>query len=189
MNELSRNRFQFSLRSLFAFVFVAALIAANWSFVASFFLWWFVLTGPMLVLTSFCVVRWLSRPSSPPASPRFASYLGWFAALLAFAQLAFCVFVRHRWVDPWNDAMWPRGFPYPDLFLMEIHDRWNRLNPAPPGSIKIHGEYFAVYRCITGIALGACLLFGMVCGYVFRQANFFAAMARKPASVTKNNKN
>ena len=52
-----------------------------------------------------------------------------------------------------HDDHWPRGNPYPDRWLAELNDWYDRRYPAPPRTIKIHGELdrvrLTVFACIV----------------------------------------
>jgi len=39
-----------------------------------------------------------------------------------------------------HDEQWPRLFPYPDTWIRELNDWYDKRYPAPPGTIKLHGE-------------------------------------------------
>lgn len=159
-------------------------MAAYWENVFVFVLYCFVVSGPTVLLTSFCLVRWLSHSPTGRPVPRLASFRGWCAALLAVVPLAFSVFVRQRWLVGWHDPDWPRGLPYPDFFLSEVHDWWDHLHPAGP-YMKICGEYYAVLRGVNVMALVCCLLSGAACGYVFRNADFAAVTLRLLTKLRK----
>jgi hypothetical protein len=112
---------------------------------------------------------------SDRTAAHWPTLLGWFIASLALLPVIGCWFIRHRWVTAFDDALWPRPFPYPDLFLMKIHDWWDRLHPAEPGFLKIHGEFYAVLLGTNVLFLASCLAGGAVCGYVFRNIDFVSA--------------
>lgn len=70
---------------------------------------------------------------------------------------AYCVWALHR-VSPSTltaDSDWPQPWPYPDRGLTALHDWYDARHPAPPGSIKIHGELLRV-RLIVWAALAFC---------------------------------
>lgn len=41
--------------------------------------------------------------------------------------------------DAFKDTV-PRSFPYPDLWVVQLNDWFEKRYPAPPGVIKLHGE-------------------------------------------------
>jgi hypothetical protein len=125
---------------------------------------------------AFVLVWRVTRPSSSENS--WPSIVGWFIAYLALLPVVGCWFIRHRWVNAFDDDRWPIPFPYPDLFLLEIHDWWDRLNPAGPSEVKIHGEFYAVLLGTNALFLVACIACGAICGYVFRNGDFVAAARR-----------
>jgi quinol-cytochrome oxidoreductase complex cytochrome b subunit len=52
-----------------------------------------------------------------------------------------------------HDKEFPRAWPYPDWVLLGLNDYYDKLDPAPPNSIKIHGEVMRVQATVGGIAL------------------------------------
>ena len=168
-------RFRFSLRTLLLAVFLFSVIAAFPVTV------WFVaaiapVSGPAVGVVAFLLVPRTARPDC--AASRWPSFRGWFIACLGMLAVIGCWFIRHRWVTAFDDDRWPRPFPYPDLFLLEIHDWWDRLHPAGPGYLKIHGEFYAVLLGTNVLFLLACVVAGTVCGYIFRNSDFVPAAPR-----------
>jgi hypothetical protein len=51
------------------------------------------------------------------------------------------------------DLAWPRGWPYPDCWLYELDVAFDRMNPAPPDNIKLHGELARVRLFVFSILL------------------------------------
>jgi hypothetical protein len=167
------TQLRFGLRTLLALVFGVAVLAAFPSAPCAL-IWQVWITGPLIALVFFLLIRNATR-SANVRWPQRSAYVG---VALAFVPLFCCLFTRHRWVSVFHDDRWPRRFPYPDAYLTHIHDWWDRLHPAVPGSIKIHGEYFAVLfgvNCFVVLAFG---FVGAVAGYVFRDGDFLAASRR-----------
>lgn len=38
------------------------------------------------------------------------------------------------------ETQWPRPWPYPDEWLLQLNNQFEEMHPAPPGGIKYHGE-------------------------------------------------
>ncbi len=51
-----------------------------------------------------------------------------------------------------QDMSWPRAFPYPDGWIADLNRWYDARYPAPPGSLKLHGEFLRV-RLTIGVAL------------------------------------
>jgi hypothetical protein len=70
----------------------------------------------------------------------------------------YLLWVMHRvsWAVLVDDAGWPRPFPYPDGWLAALHDWFDTRNPAPPGNVKLHGEFSKV-RLTVGAIWASCL--------------------------------
>jgi hypothetical protein len=177
-------RFRFTIRASIVLVFIVAVCSAFPVVplvIASFVPY----SGPLLAFAAFLFVRGATRSSDADRLPQWPSLMGWFALCVASLPLIALWFVRHRHVSCWHDPKWPRGFPYPDVYLIQIHDWWDRLHPAEPGTIKIHGEYYTVLHGINFFVLLACLIFGAVCGYVFQNGDFLAAARRLTRHVRR----
>jgi hypothetical protein len=79
-----------------------------------------------------------------------------FAVRLAFALsvivLGYLCWVFSQELDPLalsEDPLFPRSFPYPDAILEQYADWLDARNPARPGTIKIHGEYYTILEHLT----------------------------------------
>lgn len=74
------------------------------------------------------------------------------AAVLAFVGLLYCGWALHRMgAAGILDPNWPRPFPYPDTWL-DQYQRWLDLRyPAPPDTLKLHGEIFRVQLTLWAI--------------------------------------
>lgn len=75
-----------------------------------------------------------------------------------------------------DDESWPRPPPYPDQWLWELNDWFDRRYPAPRGYFKLHGELERVRLTVFGcIALSLTILgiglFPFARGYLRRRAN------------------
>lgn len=172
MNEAPHG-FRFSLATLLLVVCIVSVVAA-FPVTLMFFVWLAPLCGPVLGLCLGFVVWHAARPQN--SAHRWPPVLGWFAACLALLLVLGCWFIRHRWINGFDDNAWPRPFPYPDLLLLEIHDWWDRLHPAPAGSLKIDGEFYAVLLGANALFLFACLVCGVVCGRVLRTCDLAAVV-------------
>jgi hypothetical protein len=171
------TRFRFTIRALFVLVVIVAVCSAC-PLVPLFIAFFVPYSGPLLAFATFLFVRGATRSGDADALPQWPSLPGWFSVCVASLPLVATWFVRHRHVSCWHDPKWPRGFPYPDIYLVQIHDWWDRLHPPEPGAFKIHGEYYTLLHGINFLVLLACLIFGAVCGAVFRNADFLAAARR-----------
>ena len=47
---------------------------------------------------------------------------------------------------------WPRSFPYPDRWISDLDQHYDHLYPAPPGTIKLDGEFRRVRITILAMA-------------------------------------
>ncbi len=177
MNEVSHG-FRFSLRAFLLLVLFVSVFAA-FPVTLMFVAWIAPFSGTAVGLVAFLFVR--RATSSTNTENCWPSFVGWLIVCLALSPVVACWFIRHRWVNGFGDDAWPRPFPYPDFLLLGIHDWWDRLHPAGPDFIKIHGEFYAVLLGTNVLLFVACLVCGAVCGYVFRNGDFFAA-ARRPTT-------
>lgn len=158
--------FRFSLRTLLVSVVIAAILAAvpeliTWTI---HFAW---LTGPIIGLCVFAIVA--NKPRTPDAKiSRQRRVLEWFLLSTMVVFVVATGFANIRWQFFFHATGLPRGFPYPDPYLMQIHDWWERLHPPPPGFVKLHGEYNFVLQLTNAAFFIAQLLFFAAAGYVFR---------------------
>jgi hypothetical protein len=67
-----------------------------------------------------------------------------------------------------RDMAWPRSWPYPDRWLAVLNAWYDARHPAPPDSLKIHGELPQVRASVT-LVLVACL-FWLAAGVRMRLA-------------------
>lgn len=169
-------RLRFGIRSLLAMVLVASIFAA-FPVLLLVVLWPIWFTGPLIALATFAIVRNAIRSDPDETTYHPPSLAGWIVLSIAFTPLLASWFIRHRWVNVFVDKNWPRQFPYPDHYLVRIHAWWDRLNPAPPGTLKLHGEYFVVLQGANALVLVACLICGVVAGYVFPKRRPFRITA------------
>jgi hypothetical protein len=58
-----------------------------------------------------------------------------------------------------HDDAWPRPAPYPDRWLMELNDWYDRRYPAPPNMLKIHGEIGRVQLTLLAGLVPSLLMF------------------------------
>jgi hypothetical protein len=67
----------------------------------------------------------------------------------------YCTWCLHRLAPTTliRDKSFPRPWPYPDWLLIELNDYFDKLYPAPFGSIKMHGEIARVLASITLVTL------------------------------------
>lgn len=68
-----------------------------------------------------------------------------------------------------RDASWPRPVPDPDGWIAALNDWYDARYPAPPDTLKIHGELPRV-RLTLGIVLAAGLSF-LAAGVKMRAAS------------------
>src|SRR5262245_50468358 len=47
-----------------------------------------------------------------------------------------------------RDKAFPRSWPYPDWLLLALNDYFVKMYPAPPGTIKLHGEIARVQALV-----------------------------------------
>src|SRR5258708_37609 len=67
------------------------------------------------------------------------------------AYLYWCSY-RVSWAAFVSDRNWPRPWPFPDKWLLRWEQRLNRARPAPPGSVKIEGEFPAIGEMLANCA-------------------------------------
>ena len=152
--------FRFGLRTLlFAFSIVAICAACPGLFTV--LAWPIRVTGPTAVAAAFIVVRRLT-----PNHTRCSVSNRWIFLFSAAIPLCGFMFARHRWLNAFRDTLFPRPLPYPDVYLVQIHDWWDRLHPVEPTSMKIHGEYYSVLLGINALLFFSCVLFGGVAGLI-----------------------
>ena len=168
LDHPSRRPAQFTLRSLLIAIFALAIIIANWRTVLSFTSSIFWPTTLTVVMLSF-VAGQRTRSTVLPNSSRMFRRLAMRMWLLV--QIIFTVVVlwsRYRWLASFDDSFWPRAFPYPDAVLFEFH-RWiDGKYPAPPGYLKIRGEFYSVLFILNVTAWLAVLISGFHLGLLFR---------------------
>lgn len=165
---------RFRLRTLFALMLIAAFTARYWEGVLQFTVrfaldfWWF--TYVVLFFTALTLGRrWLSKALPQPASLLQRAVV-WMLLAAAGAWLAVVLWSYCLWTAfPAVLPATPRPLPYPDSLLFAIHDWFDARDPAPLGTFKIHGEYFAVVGVLqAGLASGWTLV-GLALGVVLEQ--------------------
>lgn len=93
-------------------------------------------------------------------------------AILLLASSLALVLLGFGWqrissLEAFRDPKWPRPFPYPDRLLYRLERYYDAKYPAPPDSIKIHGEFPRVQFALLWSAippLVALLVSGVVVG-------------------------
>lgn len=94
--------------------------------------------------------------------------------VLAMLSLCYLGFAWHR-VGPYADLdpKFPRLFPYPDTFLLQLNNWYDAKDPAPPGCMKLESEWPRVWHTlsvgmtVSGIVCFACAIL-MFIGWVRR---------------------
>jgi hypothetical protein len=79
-------------------------------------------------------------------------------AIPALLGIIYCAWCLHRssFSIITGDPQWPRPHPYPDQWLFALNDWFDTRNPAPPDSIKLHGEWDRV-RATVALVFASCL--------------------------------
>jgi hypothetical protein len=176
---LHSTQLSIGLRSLLGLVFIVAMFAVFPILLhASVWLVWF--TGPVIAICTFLLARNATRTNLPPGVERRPRLGGWFMLACSAIPLPASIFIRRRWIIAFSDDQWPRPFPYPDVYLMRLHDWWDRLHPVTDG-LKIHGEHYAVLQGTNILVLIASAVFGLFGGYVFRDVEFVGDLRRTPS--------
>ncbi len=76
----------------------------------------------------------------------------------ALMGVIYCAWLLHRtsFSIIIGDPQWPRSCPYPDQWLLALNDWYDARNPAPPDSLKLHGEWDRV-RATVALVLTSCV--------------------------------
>ncbi len=166
------RRFQFSLNALLVICTVAAVVLVVWQVV---FEWMFAhvyWTALLVFLAVWGSVQRRARYWRQDYATRFS----WAWVLLALSACVLVFWIRYRWVV--DDPSWPRPFPYPDKVLMAFHDLLDRMDPPPPGHIKLEGEFYLVLCYLNVLVFAMSGLVGAAVGISFRQAYLFTWVFR-----------
>jgi len=115
--------------------------------------------------------------------------LSFIASIPFLVGTLYCAWCLHRFSTSTfiHDKLFPRAWPYPDWLLMELNDYFDKLYPASPDSIKIHGEIARVRATVTLAAL-VLIAFGVTLAMpeIWRVfSNFLTRHAQQIASVFK----
>lgn len=161
---------RFSLRTLLVAMVLAALAAVNWKLLYYLGVHAQVESVFWPVLLALCVAAWSVAQTGPrilSAQKRSEQILAivWIAlwALISFYWL----WVRSRWHVVWYFG--PKfPFPFPDEWLIELHNWFDRRDPAPPGVIKLRGEIPKVYILVNYSAWFAGVTLTFSFGLLFR---------------------
>jgi hypothetical protein len=166
---ITTTRRQVSLREWFLWMALMAVLASFWWRAYYFAIYYgFVFAVPVAALASFLLGRRFGF--SAGAFSRWPilfslAVVSWLAlVLLCLAAL----WTRHRWNYIWHDPIIPRPFPYPDVWLLQLHAWYDVQYPAPPGYLKIHGEHARVLMTINGVAFVCIVLHGVLLGAIGR---------------------
>jgi hypothetical protein len=60
----------------------------------------------------------------------------------------------------------PHGFPYPDRAIVGLERWFDARRPAPPGSIKLHGEFYTVAFLLGSLVLALSAITGYLSGLI-----------------------
>lgn len=160
------SRIQFSLRSILVLVVLVALgcvLAPIWlidfPFTATSCAI-FPIAVSIIAMLALCTGAVCGYPARFMLGRTACRLLGWtvFSLIVVATGYLAWVFSRESHVTAiWEDPLYPRPFPYADEVL-ERYSHWlDARNPAPLGTIKIHGEYYTIlehlkWSIIAGIA-------------------------------------
>lgn len=167
---IDTDGWRFSLRTLLIWTLIAAFASFNWKFFFSLgiaaqkdLIFWTI----ALALGTFA---WNTGQSGPPLlsarSRREQILARIFLVLFAICTL-YLLWVRIRWqMLTWKTS--PRDyFPYPDSWLAELHEWFDRRYPAGE-YIKIRGEVGRVYIVVNYSAWLAATMMAFIVGLLFR---------------------
>jgi hypothetical protein len=141
------------------------------------------------VAACYYVVGWdqaasaAAGPPSPGPSPENVSAviprLLFFLSIPFFAGALYFTWCLRRFSASTlvYDRQFPRSWPYPDWLLIRLNDYLDKLNPAPPGTIKMHGEVEQVRELIGGAALALAAI-GLALAFVEIRRRFVSARIR-----------
>jgi hypothetical protein len=97
------------------------------------------------------------------------SSINFAVGLLVLAAAMLVVWARYRWVMLYFTG----EFPYPDTLLLQFCNWLDARNPAPPGFLKLHGEYDTVLLILTLATYTLSLVAGLLLGLSIRTNGFF----------------
>jgi hypothetical protein len=112
-------------------------------------------------LAAFALARWLGMTVRSSGVRTFVSAL----TALSFAAVLYLAWAHHR---AWNfpSLSWDNGFPYPDREIARLAHWFDVRRPAPPGSLKLHGEFptvsFVLGMLVLVLSGGAGFLSGLL---------------------------
>lgn len=155
----------FSLKALFLVVSSFAIPASfgpqHYGWVIDFYFRYSlsILLLPVIFLLMCTFGSRLSESLCLSVSP-LRSFIGFMLLVVSTFTVLYVIWARQRWLPVlFEDATWPRDWPYPDYILLGFHDWLDARYPAPPGSMKIHGEIYRVEQSLhflTIVSLGVC---------------------------------
>jgi hypothetical protein len=173
MSTKSQNErpFQFSLRSLLLFSLAFALMMQYWRPLLELLdthygaaVW---IIPPSALTIGFLAGRLLSCLVARGPVRNVVIAVSWIFLILASTAICYIAWCRYRWLNYpflWYHTRRPR--PFPDLLLIDYHNWLDVRRPVPPGTIKIHGEFYTVLLTLDVFSLAFFGLVGMLLGIV-----------------------
>ncbi|MCE9532553.1 MAG: hypothetical protein K8T89_15760 [Planctomycetes bacterium] len=169
------HSWRFSLRTLLFAMVIAALAALNWKLLYYLgvlaqveFVFWPVMLG--LGVAAWCGAQ--TGPLVLSARKRSEQILAIVWITLWALIFLYWLWVRSRWHVVWYFG--PKySFPYPDEWLIELHNWLDRRDPAPPGVIKLRGEIPKVYILVNYSAWFTAAIWAFSLGLLFRIKQHF----------------
>jgi hypothetical protein len=116
----------------------------------------------------FVVGSLIARVIAPRPVRNVVIALSWIFLIVASVSTCYLLWSRHRWLNinshfASNNL---RPLPFPDFLLLGYHDWLDARRPAPPGSIKIHGEFYTVLLTLDLLVIAFFGLLGALLGIV-----------------------
>ena len=148
---------------------ISAICIFSWRLLLELSFGYFYLFAASLVVAAWWIGQRLRSGLIDQDSPQTRFSLLRVGLPIVILACLFSLWLRHRWVVSFHDDAWPRSFPYPDEIMLVFHDWLDSKYPAEPGYIKIHGEFYTVWRYLNLAALSLCVSVGAMLGFVCRK--------------------
>ena len=88
---------------------------------------------------------------------------------LAAMAVAILVWARFRWFAQ-GAPDWPLPAPYPDKYLLQLHDFFDAAFSSPAGVVKIDGEFHSVLFTLNLSIWAAISILSLLSGILFAKS-------------------